>query len=146
MQTSENGKALIRHFEGLHLKAYRCGSHKWTIGYGHTSGVQKGDIISVDQAEAFLGDDLSVAESAVDVLVNVPLSQSQFDALVSFVFNVGQGRFRTSTLLSKLNSGNYEEAAEEFLRWVYAAGELLPGLERRRKAEKALFRNEAVIL
>lgn len=139
MKTGEKGIDLIKHFEGLRLKAYQCSANVWTIGYGHTAGVRPGDTIDEAQAEAFLRKDIVDSENAVNRLVTVPLKQSQFDALVSFVFNLGSGNFRSSTLLRKLNAGDDAGAAAEFLRWVSAGGRRLAGLVRRREAEKTLF-------
>ncbi|MGH2412338.1 MAG: lysozyme, partial [Microcystaceae cyanobacterium] len=110
-----------------------------TIGYGHTHGVYLGMIVTRAQAEDFLKQDLSEAESAASQLVKVPLNDNQFSALVSFVFNLGAGALAQSTLLRELNAGNYTEAAEQFLRWTRAGGQQLAGLVRRRHTERALF-------
>lgn len=115
----------------------------WTIGYGHTNGVRPGDTCTEAQAEDWLQQDLSTAEFAVARNVTVPLSPSQFDALVSFTFNLGAGAFRSSTLLKKLNSGDYEGAAAEFPRWNKAQGRVLNGLIARRADEKDLFQSLA---
>lgn len=139
MKTGEKGLALIKHFEGLRLRAYQCSANVWTIGYGHTAGVRPGDAITPEQADAFLRQDVSDSEHSVSRFVRVPLTQCQFDALVSFVFNLGAGNFRTSTLLKKLNAGDYSGAADEFSRWINAGGKPLPGLARRREAERLLF-------
>lgn len=139
MKTGEKGLALIKHFEGLRLQAYRCSADVWTIGYGHTAGVRPGDVITPEQADAFLREDVADAERVVGRFVRVPLTQCQFDALVSFTFNLGSGNLRTSTLLRLLNAGDYPRAAGQLLRWVNAGGKRLPGLVRRREAEKALF-------
>jgi len=139
MKTSEKGFELIKHFEGLRLHAYQCSAHVWTIGYGHTAGVQPGDNIIAEQADAFLRQDITESERNVGRYVTAPLTQGQFDALVSFVFNLGAGNLHSSTLLKKLNAGDYSGAAEEFPRWVNAGGKKLPGLVQRREAEKALF-------
>lgn len=140
MKISEKGLELIKHFEGLRLQAYRCSAHVWTIGYGHTAGVQPGDAITVAQADAFLREDVAASERSVSQYVTVSLTQCQFDALVSFTFNLGAGSLCTSTLLKKLNAGDEAGAADEFLRWVNAGGQKLPGLVRRREAEKRLFK------
>nr|WP_241389545.1 lysozyme [Serratia proteamaculans]ANV21598.1 Mur1 [Serratia proteamaculans]ULG13358.1 Mur1 [Serratia proteamaculans]ULG13571.1 Mur1 [Serratia proteamaculans]ULG13683.1 Mur1 [Serratia proteamaculans]ULG15134.1 Mur1 [Serratia proteamaculans] len=134
-----NGLKLIKHFEGLRLRAYQCSANVWTIGYGHTAGVGPDDVITEEQAISFLRQDVAESERAVNQYVHVPLTQNQFDALVSFVFNLGVGNFRTSTLLKKLNAGDYDGAAQEFGRWIHAGGKALPGLVRRREAESALF-------
>lgn len=106
---------------------------------GHTKGVRGGQQITVDQAEAFLIDDLQKAESAINDLVSVPLTQNQFDALVSLAFNIVNGAFQKSTLLKHLNAGRYNEAAEQFLVWTKDNGRVSRGLVRRRVREHALF-------
>lgn len=139
MNTSDKGLALIKQFEGLRLDAYQCSAAVWSIGYGHTRGVMPGDQVTEHEAEDLLRQDVMETERSVLRLVTVGLIQSQFDALVSFTFNLGAGALHRSTLLKKLNTGDYHAAAAEFPRWVYAGGERLPGLVRRRLAEKALF-------
>jgi lysozyme len=141
MRIDEHGLALIKAFEGLKLNAYRCAAGVWTIGYGHTLGVNPGDTLTEQAADLFLRQDAAVAEASVNRYVNVPLTQNQFNALVSFVFNLGSGNFRNSTLLKKLNAGDYQGAGEELLRWVRAGDSTLPGLVRRRAVEKTLFEN-----
>jgi lysozyme len=143
MSISPAGIALIQAHEGLRLTAYRDAGGVWTIGYGSTGGVRRGMTITRDQAVLRLYHDLDTAESAVNSRVTVPLSQPQFDALVSLVFNIGGGAFRKSTLLQKLNAGDYAGAANEFNRWVKAKGRVLPGLVTRRAAERSLFLSEA---
>lgn len=139
MRTSQDGINLIKKFEGCRLSAYRCPAGVWTIGYGHTKDVRQGQKITQTQAEEFLKEDLKIYEQAVDECVKVPLSQNQFDALVSFCYNCGSGALRTSTLLRLLNEGNYSSAADQFLRWNKAGGKVLAGLSRRREEERALF-------
>lgn len=139
MKISKQGIELIKKYEGLRLKAYKCPSNIWTIGYGHTKNVVKGMHITGKQAESFLKDDLKVFEEAVNSYVKVELNQNQFDALVSFSFNCGTGSLKKSTLLKKLNNKNYEEAANEFLRWNKSNGIMLEGLVKRRKEERELF-------
>ena len=142
MKTSPKGIALIKAAEGLRLKAYPdpgTGALPWTIGYGSTSGVTKNMVITEAQAEQMLAADLVRFERAVERLVRVPLKQGQFDALVSFTYNVGEGNFTRSTLLRKLNADDHAGAAEQFKRWVNAGGKVLPGLVKRRAAERALF-------
>ncbi|MBK3800470.1 glycoside hydrolase family protein [Azospirillum brasilense] len=135
--------ALVRHFEGLKLSAYLCPAGVPTIGYGRTAGVQMGQTITAAQAEVFLRADMAAAAAQVDKLVMVPLTDQQRGALASFVFNLGAGALRDSTLRSMLNKGDYKGAAGQFGRWVYATvnGEKvqLPGLKKRRAAEKTLF-------
>lgn len=139
MKISNNGIDLIKQFEGCRLTAYQDSVGVWTIGYGHTKGVKNGDSITQAQADAFLRDDVQVAESDVTRLVKVTLSQNQFDALVSFTYNLGVRSLSTSTLLRKLNAGDTKGAADEFLRWNKAGGKVLNGLTRRREAEQSLF-------
>jgi lysozyme len=139
ISTSAHGLALIRKHEGLRFRAYRCPTGKVTIGYGHTRTAKEGQVISKAAAESLLMEDVEDAEKIVDRLVNVPLNQNQFDALVSFVFNIGAGKFGSSTLLKRLNAGNYAGAAKEFSRWVFGGGVRLAGLANRRADEKTLF-------
>ena len=142
--TSEAGLALIKASEGLETEAYPDPGNletgePWTIGYGHTRGVQRGDTCSEEQATAWLREDLGAAERAVRQLVDVALSQGQFDALASFVFNVGRSAFASSTLLRLLNAGDAAGAAEQFRRWNRGADGPLPGLVIRRACERTLF-------
>lgn len=139
MQPSQSAVDLIKASEGLRLTAYRDSAGILTIGYGSTGGIKPGQKITPEQAEAMLVDDLDEAADAVRKLVTVPLTQGQFDALCSFVFNLGAGRLRDSTLLRLLNQGKYGEAAAQFRFWVMAGGKPLPGLVKRRAAERALF-------
>ena len=139
MNISETGIQLIKKFEGCSLKAYKCPAGIWTIGYGHTLGVKEGQTITKEQAETFLKQDIRSFELTVNNLVNVPLNQGQFDALVSFCYNLGTGNLKKSTLLKLINKKDYIGAAEQFDRWVYASGKKLPGLVKRRTAEKELF-------
>lgn len=140
MTTSPLGVALVKQFEGLRTCAYLDAAGIWTVGYGHTgTDVRSGVRIDAAQAEALLRDDLAASEDAIHALVTQPLAQASFDALVSFVFNVGAAAFAGSTLLRKLNAGDIEGAAAEFERWRYAGGRVLPGLLRRRIAERTLF-------
>ncbi|EDS6807332.1 lysozyme [Salmonella enterica subsp. enterica serovar Legon] len=139
MKTSDNGRAFIRAREGVKLAAYQDGGGVWTIGYGHTRGVKQGQVINHEQADEFLNNDLRQVESCISERVTVPLNQNQFDALVSFVFNVGRQAFSDSTLLKKLNEGNYRAAADQFTRWVYDNDQFVQGLYNRRVAERDLF-------
>lgn len=142
MKTSPAGRALIRQFEDCRLEAYLCPAGIWTIGVGHTRGVKKGDRCSAQQADVWLTQDLEDAEAAVAMLVKAPLTQAQFDALVSFTFNLGAKALAESTLLILLNKRNYPAAADQFGRWVHSKGQKLGGLVRRRAAEAALFLQE----
>ena len=144
MQTSEKGIALIKEFEGCKLTAYQDSVGVWTIGYGWTQPVdgkpiRAGMTIKQETAERLLKTGLVSYESDVSRLVKVGLTQGQFDALVSFTSNLGARSLSTSTLLRKLNAGDYAGAADEFLRWNKAGGKVMNGLTRRREAERALF-------
>ncbi len=142
MKLSDAGLSLIKRHEGLRLKAYPdpgTGGAPWTIGYGHTQGVQPGQEITAAQADDYLREDVYWAEDAVRDHVKVALDQHEFDALVSLVFNIGAGAFARSTLLRKLNDGDKAGAAGEFARWNQAGGKVLPGLVKRRADEAALF-------
>jgi lysozyme len=137
-----NAAEIIRESEGLRLKAYPdpgSGGIPWTIGYGHTKGVKKGDTCTIEQANAWLADDMAEAFAIVDKAVKVPLTDKQRDALCSFVFNVGGGAFQKSTMLKLLNQGKYSEAAAQFPRWTFASGKSMRGLVIRRGKERALF-------
>lgn len=144
MQTSDKGIALIKQFEGCKLTAYQDSVGVWTIGYGWTQPVdgkpiRAGMTIKQETAERLLKTGLVSYESDVYRLVKVGLTQGQFDALVSFTYNLGARSLSTSTLLRKLNAGDYAGAADELLRWNKAGGKVLNGLTRRREAERALF-------
>lgn len=129
----------VKQFEGRELKAYRCSAGKWTIGYGHVNGVQEGDEISPSEAEQLLVEDLTAIADDLNRLVNVPVSESQYIALLSLAFNIGGTALKKSTLLFHLNHKRYDEAAEEFDKWIYAGGKPSEGLKRRRAAERELF-------
>ena len=139
MIISKNGLDLIKQFESLQLKAYKCSANVWTIGYGHTKNVKEGDCISQDQANCFLMQDLYSVERAIIRLVKVKINQNQFDALCSLIFNIGISAFNKSTLLAKLNNGDYVGAAEQFRRWNKVNNVVMAGLVRRRQAEEDLF-------
>ena len=139
MRTSDKGIAVIQMFEGLRLTAYDDGGGVQTIGYGHTGNVQPDSTIDEEEATRLLKADLLTAEQCVDECVEVQITQEQFDALVSFVFNVGCNAFNHSTLLRLLNAGNKEAAAAQFSRWTKDGGKVLAGLIRRRAAEAELF-------
>ena len=139
MKTSPKGITLIKEFEGLRLKAYKCPGGVWTIGYGHTAGVKPGMVITEAQAEEYLKADLIAFERYLNGL-GLALNQNQFDALVSFIYNVGTGNFSNSTLLRKVRANPQDNSImDEFLRWVYSKGRVLPGLQRRRLAEMKLY-------
>lgn len=131
---------LIKKWEKLKLVAYLpTPDDVWTIGWGHTLGVKKGDRITKDQAQEFFIQDKQWAEDAVNQKVKVPLTQEQFDALVSLVFNIGANAFSRSTLLKKLNRKDYQGAADQFNVWVKQKGKTLTGLVRRRAEERSYF-------
>lgn len=142
MKTSAEGIALIKKFEGLELDSYQCSANVWTLGYGHTQGVAEGDSCSEEEAEIILVNDLKEFETYVNALVDVDLDQNQFDALVAWTFNLGPTNLRTSTLLKKLNAGDYNDVPSEIKRWNRAGGQVLDGLIRRREAEALLFAGE----
>lgn len=144
MKTSTKGIELIKKYEGCRLTAYKCPAGVWTIGYGHTRGVAKGQKITHKQAEDFLISDLKTFENGVNKAVSAPINQHQFDALVSFCYNCGLKAFETSTLLKKLNVKDYDGAANEFSRWNKSNGKVLAGLTKRRAAEKRLFTTASV--
>lgn len=138
--TSNECYDLMKHFEGYSSKAYKCPAGVWTIGYGHTGTVdERGMTITMEEALELLERDALIAEQAVERLIDVSLQQYQFDALVSFTMNLGQGNLERSTLRKLLNEGDYEGAANEFPKWRMSNGKPLLGLERRRAAEKLMF-------
>ena len=122
MNISAEGLSLIKKFEGCELKAYRCAANVLTIGYGSTKGVTEDMEITQEEAESLL--------------------QHQFDAMVSWVFNLGSGNLSSSTLLKKLNNSEYDEVPAQIRRWNKAGGKVLDGLIRRREAEAKMFMNE----
>lgn len=133
------GIELVKYFEGCSFDSYQCPAGKWTIGYGHTHKIKQGDVCDQVQADEWLEDDFYMATVDAKAVVKVPLTDNQLDALASFVFNLGVRKLIQSTLLKKLNAGDYEGAANEFDKWVYAGGVKLKGLIARRAAEKKLF-------
>lgn len=150
MKTNSAGFELIKGFEGLRLRAYLCPAGRWTIGYGHISAdVHEGQRITAAQAESLLESDLAKVAKGVEKLVaGIAATENQFSALVSFAYNVGLGNLRRSTLLKKLLGGDAAGAAAEFAKWTKARdakGKLreLPGLVRRRRAERDLFERPA---
>lgn len=145
METSSEGRSLIKEYEGLKLKAYLCPAGIWTIGYGHTSqagppSVEADMTITRAEAETILRSDLRKYEDAVDSAVTVSLKQHQFDALVSLCYNIGPSAFKKSTLVRRLNRGEYEAVPAELMKWNKAGGRELAGLTRRRRSEAALWR------
>ena len=139
MKISIEGLSLIKKFEGCELNSYKCAAGVPTIGYGSTHGIQMGMSISKARAEELLLEDISKFEDIVDKAVTVALDQHQFDALVSWTFNLGGGNLNSSTMLKVINSGDYEDVPEQIKRWNKANGKVLEGLIRRREAEALLF-------
>lgn len=145
MRTSSAGVKHIKEFEGERLTAYRCPAGVWTIGVGHTSAagepqVVEGMKITANESAAILYRDLASFELGVERLVVVPLKQNQFDVLVSFAFNCGLNALKKSTLLKKLNAGDYDAVPAELMKWTKAGGREKPGLVRRRRAEAKMWR------
>lgn len=139
MKISQRGIDLIKSFEGLETKAYQDSVGVWTIGYGHTKTAIKGMQITIDQAELLLKDELAEYEGYINDNVTVDLRQCEFDALVSWVYNLGPSNLRSSTMLKVLNNGKYSEVPYQMKRWNRAGGKVLRGLTRRREAEARLF-------
>jgi lysozyme len=144
MHTSDEGFELIKKFEGCELEAYQCAAGVWTIGYGYTKDVKEGDVWSEEKAEFMLWRELDDEyEHYVNSLVTAPINQCQFDALVSWVYNLGPANLKASTLLKKLNAGEYNEVPAQIKRWnkatVNGERKVLPGLTRRREAEALMF-------
>lgn len=143
MRCNEAGRKLIKEFEGLRLKSYKCPADVWTIGYGHTNNVKEGEEITEKQADFYFDMDLRVCELAVSRLVKVELTENQFAALCSFVFNEGAGALQKSTLLKHLNNRWYDQVPAQLMKWIYAGGIQNGGLRRRRMAECELWRANA---
>ena len=139
MNVSQRGIDLIKSFGGLRLEAYQDGGGVWTCGYGHTRNVKDGDTCTQPQAEAWLVDDLLDAENDFNRCVTVPLNQNQFDALVSFFYNLGAPALEHSHTLYLLNHGDYQGFATAMLAWDHDNGKVVAGLLRRREAERDLF-------
>lgn len=139
MKASVDAYELIKQFEGLRLEAYLCPAGIWTIGYGHTSGVSPNSFITIQEADEYLHRDVATIEMQLNKL-NLSLRECQWDAIVSFVFNVGIGNFKASTLLAKIRINPEDNSImDEFLRWVYANGKVMKGLQKRRLAEMKLY-------
>jgi len=140
MKPSQACIDFIKSFEGFKAHAYLCPAGVWTIGYGTTEYVDPGDTVTEEEACELLRKDVQEAADAVDDLVDVELTQSQYDALCSFIYNVGREAFRNSTMLKMLNQGkSAKEIGPQFLRWNKANGQVLAGLSRRREDEKRMF-------
>jgi len=142
MHISQEGLSLIKKFEGCELNAYKCAANVPTIGYGSTHGIKMGMSISKARAEELLLEDIAVYEDAVKECVKVPLHQHQFDALISWTFNLGGSNLNSSTMLKVLNTGAYEDVPVQIKRWNKANGKVLDGLTRRRLAESLLFEGQ----
>lgn len=141
MKVSSEAIDLIKTFEGFYAVPYRCPAGYWTVGYGHVLAPHEPrETITREKAEALLRRDVRHAELSLRALVRVPLHQGQFDALVSFIFNLGAGAFERSALRRVVNRGEHEAVPEQLARWVYAGGQKMLGLQRRRAAETALYR------
>ena len=139
MEISQEGIALIKKFEGCELEAYKCAAGVWTIGYGSTKGVKKGDSMSQEDADKLLLHEIKEYDGYVNDLVEVNLEQNQFDSLCSFCYNLGPQSLKSSTLLKVLNAKDYEGVPAQIKRWNKAGGKVLQGLVRRREAEALLF-------
>ena len=139
MNISQEGLSLIKKFEGCELKAYRCPANVLTIGYGITKNVTENMEISQEEADEMLNEEITEYEEYVNNMVKVPLEQNQFDALCSWVYNLGPTNLEKSTLLKLLNAGDYHLIPSQIRRWNKAGGETLTGLIRRREAESLLF-------
>lgn len=142
MKLSQRGIDLIKQFEGYRSKAYpdpATGVAPWTIGYGTTKGVKPGMVITAEQAEKMLRDDVAKFESGVSSLITAPTTQGQFDAMVSLAYNIGLGNFGKSTLLKKHNARCYTCAADQFRVWNRANGKVMNGLTKRRAAEREVY-------
>ena len=139
MKISQEGIALIKHYEGCKLESYQCSAGVWTIGYGSTKNVKEGMSIDAEKAEQLLIKDLAIFEKEVANLVSVPLEQNQYDAIVSWTFNLGSSNLKASTMLKVLNNGVYEAVPEQLKRWNKVKGVVNDGLVKRRKSEALLF-------
>lgn len=142
MRISDRGLALIKQYEGFSATAYTCPAGYLTIGYGHIVKAGEPRQITEVQAEQFLRHDVTVAEQAVKRLILTNINQDQYDALVSFTFNLGAGALQRSTLRACVNRSDHTGAASQFGRWIYGGGRKLKGLIHRRNAEKSLYLTE----
>jgi len=142
MNISKEGIALIKKFEGCELEAYKCAAGVWTIGYGHTKDVKEGEVITKEEAESMLVHELQEYCNDVDIAVKVDLKQNEFDALVSWTYNLGPTNLNSSTMLRVLNEGKHDDVPAQMKRWNKANGEVKKGLIRRREAESLMFQNK----
>ena len=141
MKISENGLELIKKFEGCETTAYQDSVGVWTIGFGHTKGVEEGQTCSIEDAESMLADEMDEYEGYINNMVKVDLQQHEFDALVAWVYNLGPTNLGESTMLKVLNGGQFDRVPEEMNRWTRAGGKILEGLVRRRQAESLMFQD-----
>jgi len=139
MNISEEGLSLLKKFEGCRLEAYLCSANVPTIAWGRTKNVYLGDTCTQEQANEWLKEEMPEYEGYINDNVEVELNQNQFDAMVCWVYNLGAGNLRSSTLLKVLNNGEYDEVPSQIKRWNKAGGRVLEGLIRRRDAEAAMF-------
>lgn len=139
MKISLEGLGLIKKFEGCELEAYKCAAGVWTIGYGSTKEVKEGDTLTQGEADYLLKYEMDEYEGYVNDMVKVDLNQNQFDALVSWVFNLGPSNLSSSTLLTRINNKDWKDVPNQIKRWNKAGGKVLEGLIRRREAEALLF-------
>ena len=142
MNISQEGISLIKKFEGCELEAYQCAAGVWTIGYGSTKDVKEGDTLTQKEADNLLLHEMQEYEGYIKELIKVPLKQNQFDALVSWVFNLGPANLKASTMLKFLNAGDYHLISSQIKRWNKASGKVLEGLIRRREAEALMFEDK----
>ena len=142
MNISAEGLSLIKKFEGCELEAYLCPANVWTIAFGRTKDVKEGDTCTQEQAEEWLVEEMEEYESYINDQVEVDLEQYQFDALVSWVYNLGPTNLSSSTMLKVLNEEKYNEVPNQIRRWNKAGGNVLDGLTRRREAESLFFQNK----
>jgi len=141
MKISEDGLELIKKFEGCETTAYQDSVGVWTIGFGHTKGVEEGQTCSIEDAESMLADEMDEYEGYINNMVKVDLQQHEFDALVAWVYNLGPTNLGESTMLKVLNGGQFDRVPEEMNRWTRAGGKILEGLVRRRQAESLMFQD-----
>ena len=141
MKISEDGLELIKKFEGCETTAYQDSVGVWTIGFGHTKGVEEGQTCSIEDAESMLADEMDEYEGYINNMVKVDLQQHEFDALVAWVYNLGPTNLGESTMLKVLNGGQFDRVPDEMNRWTRAGGEILEGLVRRRQAESSMFQD-----
>jgi len=139
LNISQEGLDLIKKFEGCELTSYQDSVDVWTIGYGHTKGVEEGQEITQDEAEEMLASELDEYEGYINDMVECDLEQCQFDALVAWVYNLGPTNLKSSTMLKRLNSNDLDDVPNQIKRWDKAGGKVLAGLVRRREAESLLF-------